>query len=373
MTELKSKVNSLFYKKILKRILFHLDPELVHNLFINFGEILGSNILARKLTSIQFDYKNKILEQEVMGIKLRNPIGLAAGFDYNGRLTQILPSIGFGIESIGSVTYNSYEGNPKPRLKRLPKSLSLLVNKGLKNEGIKKIIKSLKELSFDIPIGISVAKTNSKETADEKGAIKDYVSSLKLLEKSNLGSYYEINISCPNAFGGEPFTTPKRLQNLLKEIDKLKIKKPTLIKMPIDLETKEIIALCEIAKEHNIQGLIFGNLTKNRDNPIFNKEEISSAGKGSFSGKPTEKRSNELISLLYKRYKKRFTIVGCGGIFSAQDAYEKIKLGASFVQMITGMIYNGPNVISEINHGLVYLLKKDGFHKISEAIGAKSN
>src|SRR3989344_1098492 len=373
MIELRNKINSLFYKEILKKILFHLDPESVHDIFVNFGEVLGSNILTRRITSLQYNYQNKALEQEVMGIKLRNPIGLAAGFDYNGRLTQILPSIGFGLATIGSITYKSYDGNPKPRLKRLPKSLSLIVNKGIKNEGVKKIINCLKKLSFDIPIGISVAKTNSKETANEKGAIKDYLSSLKLLEKSNLGSYYEINISCPNAFGGEPFTTPKRLQNLLKEIDKLKIKKPTLIKMPIDLETKEIIALCEIAKKHNIQGLIFGNLTKNRDNTIFNKEEISSAGKGSFSGKPTEKRSNELIKVTYKKYKDRFVIVGCGGIFSAQDAYEKIKLGASFVQMITGMIYNGPNVISEINHGLVYLLKKDGFHKISEAIGAKSN
>ena len=143
--------------------------------------------------------------------------------------------------------------------------------------------------------------------------------------------------------------------------------------MPVDFTTKETEQLCEIAIKHNVRGLIFGNLTKKRKNPLFDKEEIKKAGKGNFSGIPTQKKSNQLIKFVYKKYKNRFVIIGCGGIFTVEDAYKKIKLGASLVQLITGMIYQGPNLIGEINHNLVQLLKKEGFSNIKEAIGVENN
>lgn len=368
---IRQKINGFLYKVFVKPVCFKFDAEKVHDLFIKTGEGLGSNLLSRTITSSFFGYKNNALNQNILGIDFSNPVGLAAGFDYDGRLTQILPSVGFGFSTVGSVTLGSYEGNPKPRLSRLPKSQSILVNKGLKNLGVKAIIDNLKNKNFSIPLGFSVAKTNCERTASEIEGVNDYVGSLKALEKSNIGDFYEINISCPNAFGGEPFTTPKKLDKLLKEIDKLKIKKPVFLKMPVDFSIIETKKLCDVAVKHNVQGLIFGNLTKNRNNPLLNKSEISQLknNKGALSGLPTKDLSNKLIAFSYKNYKKRFVIIGCGGVFNANDAYQKIRLGASLIQMITGMIFNGPSVIGEINEGLVKLLKRGGYRNVGEAVG----
>jgi dihydroorotate dehydrogenase len=156
-------------------------------------------------------------------------------------------------------------------------------------------------------------------------------------------------------------------------IDKLHLKKPVFIKMPIEKSDKEVLSMLSIIAKHSPQGVIFGNLQKDRKNPVLVKEEVSKFPKGNFSGKPTYKRSNELIKVTYKKYRKRFVIIGCGGVFCAQDAYEKITLGASLVQIITGMIFEGPQVIAAINMELPELLKKDGFTHIQEAIGSRNS
>jgi dihydroorotate dehydrogenase len=363
---------SLAYKHVLKPVLFRMDPEFVHERFVVFGKFLGSNFITKKLSSTFFGYSNNALEQNILGIHFSNPVGLAAGFDYDANLTQILPHIGFGFGSVGSITHKSYGGNTRPMLGRLPKSKSLLVNKGLKNKGVIAIIHDLSAKKFSIPIGISVAKTNCRENALENAGIKDYVSSLKLLEDSGVdNSYFELNISCPNAFGGEPFTTPDRLSALLSKVDSLRISKPLFLKMPTDLSIVQTSKLCSIASRHAVSGLIFGNLTKDREHKSFDKKEMSRFvnHKGAFSGRPTSDKNDRLISFAYKNYGKRFVIIGCGGIFTAADAYRKIKLGASLLQLITGMIFEGPAVISSINQGLVRLLEKDGFSNISQAVG----
>ncbi len=359
----------LIYRSVLKPILFRIDPEKTHDLATRVGHFLGSYWITRMFIRFFYSYSDYRLETSICGIRFNNPVGLAAGFDYGGQLTRIIPCVGFGAETIGSVTYQAYEGNAPPRLERLPKSQSLLVNKGLKNKGVKTIIASLAGSSFVIPLGISVAKTNCKETCTEKEGIHDYIQTLMFLQRSGIGDYYELNISCPNAFGGEPFTTPQKLERLLKQVDLLKLKKPLFLKMPVDFSFQETWHLCDVAARHCVDGLIFGNLTKNRKNPVFDIDEIQHAGKGNFSGKPTEKKSNDLLAFVYKKYKKRFVLIGCGGIFSADDAYEKIKNGASIVQLITGMIYQGPGLIKEINKGLVSLLERDGFTNIHDAIG----
>jgi dihydroorotate dehydrogenase subfamily 2 len=369
MTRLRSRVGSLVYQKLVKKILFTQDPEKVHNCFTFIGNKLGKSRFAKNFTNVLFNYQNPVLSQTIKGIKFENPICLAAGFDYNANLTQILPSVGFGGMTIGSLTYGSYNGNNHPRLGRLPKSRSLLVNKGLKNKGVKSICKSLEKLNFKIPLGISVAKTNCPSSVSCEGGVKDYIESFRILNSYGIGDYYELNISCPNAFGGEPFTRTELLEPLLIEIDKLSLNKPLFVKMPIDLSLNETEKLCEVCADHNIDGLIFGNLTKDRCNPLLVKEEVEKWNKGAFSGKPTEEKSNERIAFVYRKYKKRFVIIGCGGVFSAEDAYKKIKLGASLVQLATGMIFQGPSLIGEINEGLTKLLRKDGYSRIQEAIG----
>lgn len=365
---LKFRLNRWTYP-IVKAILFQIDAENVHTFFLRCGERLGRKKWTRGLTRWLFSYRADSLKQEVAGVSFANPIGLAAGFDYNAQLTEISPSVGFGYHVVGSVTLGSYPGNATPRLGRLPKSKSLLVNKGLKSEGALAVSKKMKSQHFSAPVWVSIAKTNSKKTAKDSDAIADYVRSLEIFEKVELGDVYEINISCPNAFGGEAFTTPKKLDRLLAALGKTGVSKPMFLKMPINLTEKETHALCEVALKHAITGLVFGNLEKDRSNPDLHPKEIARATKGNFSGKPTEKKSNALLESVYRTYGNKFVLVGCGGIFTAEDAYKKIKLGATLLQMITGMIYRGPGTIGDINYEMHKLLKRDGYSHISEVIG----
>lgn len=349
---------------------FSIDAEKVHTNMLEAGHWLGSNEITQNITELIFGYKNQKLEQKITNIKFSNPIGLAAGFDYEADLPNILPHVGFGFGTIGTITNRAYEGNSRPMLGRLPKSKSLLVNKGFKNQGIKKIAEKLKSQSFEIPIGISIGRTNTLDLKTQKQSIADIASAFTIAEQANLANkYYELNISCPNLKGDITFYPPKNLGDLLKQIDKLKLSKPVFIKMPIEKTDKETLAMLEVIAKHNVSGVIFGNLQKDRKDPALDPAEVSKWDKGNFSGKPTWKRSNQLVQLAYRHYNKKLIIVGCGGIFSAEDAYTKIRLGASLVQLITGMIYEGPSLISSINLGLVDLLEKDGFKSISEAVG----
>ena len=359
------------YKNLLRPVIFVFDSEFVHDKFTGFGEFLGNYYLSKKLLRILFGVKNKSLEQKIAGIDFKNPIGLAAGFDYEAKLTQILPSIGFGFQSVGTITNKPYGGNLKPRLGRLIKSESLLVNKGFKNEGIEKVSKKLKKLKYDFPVGISIGKTNSQNNKmTQEQAVSDIVSAFKVAEKAGLRtSYYELNISCPNLYGNVTFYTPKNLEELLLSVTKLNLKKPLFIKMPIEQSDEETLKMLDVIVKFSVSGVIFGNLWKNRKNKALNKEEVRKYPVGNFSGKPTEQRSNELIELVFKKYGKKLIIIGCGGVFSAEDAYKKIKLGASLVQFITGMVFEGPQLAAEINLSLIKFLKKDGFSNISEAIG----
>lgn len=364
---------SFVYRHFIKHIFFLIDSEFIHEFMLTYGELLGKFLWKKKIISSLINYKNPKLHQKTYNIEFSNPIGLAAGFDYNAQLTQILPSVGFGFQTVGTVTNMPYEGNPKPMLGRLPKSQSLMVNKGFKNIGARKIIKRLNNYRFDIPVGISIGRTNSPLLINQKQSVDDIVKAFILFEKSIIKiAYYELNISRPNLIHGEniSFYPPKNLQELLDALQKLNIKKPVFVKMPIEKSDKETLVMLDvIIKFKSIKGVIFGNLQKDRKDPSLDPEEVKKFKVGNFSGKPCEKRSNELISLAYKYYGKKIIIIGCGGIFSAEDAYRKIKLGASLVQLITGMIYQGPTLISQINLELVESLKKDGFKHISEAIG----
>jgi dihydroorotate dehydrogenase len=365
-----SNIIGLLYKQILKPVFFTQDPELVHDKMIQLGNLLGKYSFSRNLTRLIFRYDNPILSQEICGLKFPNPVGLSAGFDKNAKLLNILPCVGFGLAEIGSVTHNAYQGNPKPRLFRLPKSKGLVVYYGLMNDGVKALApKFTNHILADTIIGMSIAKTNCVATSTEEGGIQDYFECLKYATENNLADYYTINISCPNTFGGEPFTSKEKLEKLLSKLSEVEKVKPIFVKMPINLNMQDFDDLLNCCIKYKIDGVVIGNLTKVRDTDLI-KDEIPENVKGGISGMPTQKLSNDLISYTYKKYGDKLIIIGVGGIFSAEDAYEKIKLGASLLQLITGMIYEGPGLIGEINEQLVRLLQKDGYTNLSEAIGA---
>lgn len=364
LTLVRNSIIHFIYVHILKRIFFRIDPETMHDRAITLGKRLGSYTLTRKATRLAFYFENPSLEQTILGVNFKNPIGLAAGFDKNAELSDILPSMGFGFAELGSITAKPYEGNPKPRLWRLPQSKGLAVWFGLKNIGAPKIAHRLAHKTFDIPIGISIAKTNCMETVDTKIGIEDYAETYTTF--SDIGSYDTINISCPNTFGGQPFTDKEKLEQLLIKIQSIRNSKPLFIKLSPNLTRQQLDDTIALAYTYGVDGFICTNLNK----PKGVKEIDGIQYKGGLSGKLVNKESNELIRYVYQETNGDFVLVGVGGVFSAEDAYKKIRAGASLIQLITGMIYEGPQLISEINRALTKLIKKDGFSSISEAIGA---
>ncbi len=344
----------MLYKNVLKPILFRFDPEMVHNHFVWFGEFAGKSRVLKRLVSLLYGYKGKDISKTVDGLTYQTPFLLSAGFDYNGRLLNILPEISFGGEEVGSVTARPSEGNPKPRLIRLPKSRSLIVNKGLRNDGVDKIIERLSHFAKatrdkkNFVVGISIARTNDEKASDTEEGVKDYVYSFKRLNEENIGDYYTLNISCPNAFGGETFANPVLLQKLLAKISEIKCSKPVYIKMPINLEWQKFDELLKVAEKFEmIKGVVIGNLNKNYEDLDY-RDEAPESYCGGLSGKPCSELSNELIKKTKAVYGNRFTIIGCGGIMSVEGMVKKFEAGSDLIQLITGMIYNGPGFIKEL-------------------------
>jgi dihydroorotate dehydrogenase len=358
----KYEFEKILYKKIARPFFFMFDPELMHNVFIKLGSILGSSKLTKFITSLFFESKNPMLQQHILGLNFRNPVGLAAGFDKNGEMISIMEDVGFGFVEAGSITASPCPGNPGKRFERLVKQNTLWVHFGLNNKGAVANHRRIKDKNFRFPLFISAAKTNSKETTEEKAGINDYLFTIKTF--SNKADAFVLNISCPNAHGGCSFSEAKSFEKLIKEVYKLKLKQPIFVKISPDLSDKELDKIISLSAKYNVSGFICTNLSK--------KHQFS---KGGLSGKSIEKRSDEVLSYVYKKANKtnkkgnRFVIIGVGGIFNAEDAYKKIKLGANLVQLITGLVYEGPQLIGQINHDLVKLLKKDGYKNVREAVG----
>ncbi len=364
-----------FYQGIGKPLFFLNNPEKIHRRVTTIGERAGKKTWWRNTARKFFDVSDPRLSQKVAGIVFSNPIGLAAGFDYEARLTQTLPAMGFGWQSIGTITARPCVGNASPQLGRLPKSKSLMVNKGFRNLGVKATLHKLERLpGFARPVGISIGQTNNPAVSTVRLAVEDIITSFRTLKYSAVPfSYYELNISCPNLAAKFTFYEVKNLRLLLGEIDKLQLAKPIFVKMPINENNKIIVRILNELTHHKvIKGVIIGNLQKDRTVSELVPEEVATFDCGNFSGKPTQKRSDELIALAYKNFGKKLIIIGCGGVFNAEDAYRKICLGASLVQMITGLIYEGPQVVAEINVGILKLLERDGYQHISEAIGSQN-
>lgn len=361
--KLRNVIIGFLYRTVLKPIFFVQEPEKVHDRMVRVGSALGKFSLTRGLTSAAFNYSHPSLEQNICGIAFKNPIGLSAGFDKDAYLMDILPSVGFGFEEVGSITAKPFAGNVGRWLYRIPEEKSLRVNYGLKNMGADVLHKKIASGSFGFPIGISIAKTNSRETSVIEQGIADYFYTYRLFQDA--GDYITINISCPNTCEEKPiFAEPENLDLLLQKLFSIPKREPVFIKLSPDLEDERLNKILLLGQKYPVDGFVCTNLTK--------QNSFEHEGKGGFSGKAVEEKANRMIEKVYKHYNGQKIIIGCGGVFSAEDAYKKIKLGASLIQLITGMVYQGPQLISEINQGLVELLRRDGYKNISEAVGGAS-
>jgi dihydroorotate dehydrogenase len=336
-----------------KPVLFLSDPEDAHTWFVAIGEFLGRTALGRWLTGLAYRYRGPDIGKTVDGIKYEIPMLLSAGFDPDGRLTQILRSMSFGGEEIGSTTAYPCAGNPKPRMTRLVRNQSIIVYKGLRNKGVDALIKKLQHTKRmpGYVTGISIALTNHRpgscETLD--GAIDDYAISFKKLNEAGVGDYYTLNISCPNAAenAGEMFADPKKLEMLLQRIKQIPSKKPLYLKMPINRTWEEFTALCAVADRGGVRGLIIGNLNKNYAD-LDHPEDAPKEFRGGLSGKPCFELSNELLRKTREMYGTRFTLIGVGGVITEDDAMEKFRAGADLIMLVSGMIFNSPSLMKLI-------------------------
>ena len=335
------------YKKIILPVLFLFDPEKVHNftflLFKIFLNIPFVGFLVQKIYSVD----NKKLSKKLFGVKFKNPVGLAAGFDKNAKLYNELSRFGFGFIEIGTVTPIAQPGNPKKRLFRLTNDEGIINRMGFNNDGMHKIANRLKK-NKNILIGGNIGK--NKATPNDK-AVNDYLLCFNYL--FDYVDYFVVNVSSPNTPNLRELQNTNFLRVILDSLNKENLKKsktkPILIKISPDLSKENLLEIVDLAISLKIDGIIATNTTINRDN--LTSKNINESG--GLSGKPLANKSNEVIRFISDKSNGKIPIIGVGGIHSAKDAIDKIKAGADLVQIYTGFIYEGPSLIKSINKALV--------------------
>ena len=341
------------------KILKLLPPELAHSITIN------------TLKYLKFNYdkaEDPILSQHLAGLDFKNPIGLAAGFDKNAEVVRSIFSLGFGFVEVGTVTPHPQIGNPKPRVFRLENDNAIINSLGFNNKGSKKVKKNLLKINSFLRnkiIGINLGKNKNSINA-----VSDYLFGMEQL--GNLSSYITINISSPNTEGLRDLQLRGNIENLIKKIVKKREeietinKKPIFVKISPDLNEDQLRDIALISLANNIDGLILTNTTINRPDNLLS---INKNNNGGLSGKPLFKLSNNILRKMYNMTNGQILLIGVGGISSGSDCYEKIKSGASLVQLYTALTYSGPLLISKIKNELIDLVKTDGYKNISEVIG----
>jgi dihydroorotate dehydrogenase len=363
------------YRNIIRPILFQCDPERAHELAIQSGRLLSHRPFP-SLISKYYTITDPRLATEVCGLHFPNPIGLAAGYDKSGEAIPFLESLGFGHIEIGSVSAAPSKGNPKPRLFRLPQDSAIVVHYGLQNHGADLIAKRLNHTHHHHPLGINIVKTNRGINASpntEEDILTDYIHAINQLK--NCADYLALNLSCPNTEMGRDFFSEKaHIKRFITALNDLDIPCPVFLKISPTGGISAIEDMLE-AVDHAtfISGFTF-NLPPGKQVPLSTPISIWQTMPGAIAGKPVEHLINTCITELYRRMnKKRYHIIGAGGIFTAQDAYHKIQLGASLTQLLTALIYNGPSIAHRINKELIELIERDGLKSISEAVGTKNS
>jgi dihydroorotate dehydrogenase len=351
------------YENLIRPVLFAFDPEEMHQ----WAHMVGrTGKIIWPLFHPFFTYENKNLSCHLADVVLKNPVGLAAGFDKNGDLVEILGHLGFGFAEIGSVTANARSGNKKPRLFRLPKDEALINRLGLNSEGADLVFEKLKAKTFSLPIGINIAKTNDANISDD-AAVEDMLDTFETMKDLPI-MYITVNASCPNTEEGI-LTEKHVLSSVFAEMQKKNVKQlPIFVKLSPDSPEQLIEDIVAIAISNNLAGYVFVNTSTSRANLNTSREEIERIGLGGLSGPPERKMALNLCRIIYKLKSKQQIMIGCGGIASGQDAYEFIRAGCNAVQLYTGLVYHGPSLPADINRELSRLLQRDRL-TLQEAVG----
>ena len=342
----------------LRSLIFKLEPELAHSLAIK---------------ALKFGYippfkqeNNELLKTNIFGKNITNLIGMAAGFDKDAEVYNSLFKLGYGFVEVGTVTPLKQYGNPKPRMFRLEEDKALINRLGFNSSGAESVCSRIKNNLPKSLLGINIGP--NKDTFNR---INDYLIGLRTFY--NLADYLTINISSPNTENLRSFHNQQELENLISAIDKekkvLKTKIPTTIKISPDISGNQIDQIAEVFLNYNIPAIIISNTTENNRDSLVNSNKYQ---KGGLSGKPLEEKSNLLIKKFYKIFQGKIKIIGVGGVDSGKSVYEKLLCGANLIQLYTGMVYEGPNIVNKIIEELNGILKKEGISDLNNIIGSKS-
>ena len=340
----------------LKRLLFLLDAEQAHYTAMNtLKYVPGAKHIAKTL----FAYKSSVLQKKVFGLNFTNPVGLGAGFDKNAMYLNELSALGFGFVEVGTATALPQPGNEKPRLFRLPKDKALINRMGFNNDGADAIKKRLMKwknhqpstINHQLIIGCNIGK--NKATTNED-AWKDY--NLCFTKLNDSADYFVVNVSSPNTPGLRALQDKESLYKILSELQNINCglsnEKPLLLKIAPDLTTSQLDDIVSLASETKLSGIVATNTTISREGLQSSQQAINSIGAGGLSGKPLQKKSTEIIMYLHQNLQTQIPIIASGGIFTGQDAQEKITAGASLVQVWTGFVYEGPGIVKKIGRHL---------------------
>ena len=358
----------------LRRFLFRLEPERAHNMgsmAARAGQRFAHGVLEKR-----FRFESKRLQSEVFGLSFANPLGIAAGFDKNARLIRFWQALGCGFAEIGSVTAKKSRGNAKPRMFRLEEERAIINRMGLNNQGAARIARRLSAAQpTGIPLAVSLTKTHDP-TIQGQDAVEDFTTSFSAC--APFASFVVLNLSCPNTAEGRTFEDPNALDDLLKYIMPIrsvmenpppvlvKLSPPVTDRVVLDSEVDEIVA---VSIAHGIDGFVASNTESGRDLVDVSEERLAAIGAGGLSGPPLRSRSTELVRYLYGKTDGKLPIIGVGGVTTGQDAYDKIRAGASLVQLYTALVYEGPTVFQLIKMELDELLERDGFATVADAVG----
>lgn len=361
---------------VFRSLLFRLGAEPAHHVATGAAR-LAQLTRADAVLEPAFAFEHGALEQTLFGRSFASPVGLAAGFDKNGILVPFWARLGFGFVEVGSVSARPARGNPRPRAFRLPEDRALINRMGLNNQGAERVARRLARLAprVTFPVGVNLAKTHDPSIMGE-AAVGDFRQSFRLLAPH--AAYVALNISCPNTTEGKTFEDPAALEALLtavfEERRALGSDVPVLVKLSPPLNEQVVFdslveEVVERSLAHGVSGFIATNTASDREGLTTAEEELAAIGRGGLSGAPLERRSTHLVRYLYRKTGGRLPIIGVGGVFTAEAAYDKIRAGASLVQLYTALVYEGPGVVRRLKEGLVTLLERDGYASIGEAVG----
>lgn len=341
-----------------RKFLFRFDPENVHNIAEIFFRRIAPIWLVQEILSKTFCRSSEMLENEICGMKFYNPIGLAAGFDKNATMTRGLSVLGFGFLEVGTITKNSQEGNPKPRVFRHIEEESIQNAMGFNNEGAQKVALRLKGIyPYTLPIGVNLGKNKN---TPHNNALKDYQEALEVF--LDIGDYYVFNLSSPNTPNLRDLQNVSFVEELIC-MAKIHTNKPVFLKISPDMEISFMLEVCQKAIDKGVNGIIATNTS------IDYSLVVSPREVGGLSGKVLKLKSREVLLELARAFFGKTVLISTGGISDGEEAYERIKLGASLVQAFTGLIFKGPYLCKSIGYQIEELLRRDGFLSIKDAIG----